>query len=64
LITSPSFIFSPTLHKSAAAGGFVIEGPGPEIPPPIEIIVTLTPIPNAEKIPDIKKTCLLRGHLF
>ena len=27
----------------------------PENPPPIAIIVTLTPIPNAEKIPDIKK---------
>lgn len=49
----------PTVHKSAAVEGCNIDGPGPENPPPIAIIIMLTLTPNTPRIPNIKRACRL-----
>lgn len=49
----------PTVHKSAAVEGCKIDGPGPENPPPIAIIIMLTLTPNTPRIPNIKRACRL-----
>ena len=56
----PVLIFSPTLHKSEVEGGFRIDGPGPENPPPTAIITALTSIPTPANNP-VKRNTFCRG---
>jgi hypothetical protein len=45
----------PTAQRSDFEGGFRIEGPGPEKPPPIAIITMLTMMPPNARIADDRK---------
>jgi hypothetical protein len=42
----------PTAQRSDFEGGFKSEGPGPEKPPPIAIMMTLTMMPANPRIAD------------